>query len=293
MLIKLDKEIEQLTIAQAEERIKIDSLLNHYEPELATRIQEAPITRDQLESTLSPRLGQFEWQQEGRLWCKPDRQITFDPGLFDQTGLRAELVTPMSSISGLFGNLPPLPESWVEEHRSVTRLEMEGVTGFVVETPRGFYLSERIGGLQEPKGQRFNSVDDARMGLSHKLKKRKKEFLQNQLQVWKNRSQNWRIRVEMYCDRIAQWFWRSEGGQLDKILNIEEKWTSYTSHPDRMSLAQLIQMIEYAPNFAASKPKRGRVSKKSPRDGKKEGQLMDESVRIDKRIEILAQQLKA
>ena len=293
VLIKLDKEIEQLTIAQAEERIKIDSLLNHYEPELATRIQEAPITRDQLESTLSPRLGQFEWQQEGRLWCKPDRQITFDPGLFDQTGLRAELVTPMSSISGLFGNLPPLPESWVEEHRSVTRLEMEGVTGFVVETPRGFYLSERIGGLQEPKGQRFNSVDDARMGLSHKLKKRKKEFLQNQLQVWKNRSQNWRIRVEMYCDRIAQWFWRSEGGQLDKILNIEEKWTSYTSHPDRMSLAQLIQMIEYAPNFAASKPKRGRVSKKSPRDGKKEGQLMDESVRIDKRIEILAQQLKA
>ena len=290
VLTKLDREMEELTIAQAEERIKIDSLLNHYQPELAARINEAPITRQQLEHNLSARLVQFGWHQEGRLWCKPDRQITFDPGLFDQTGLRAELVTPMSSISGLFGNLPSLPESWIEERRRVTRLEIEGVTGFVVETNNGFYLADNIGGLKDPTGQRYNSVEDARLGLKYRLTQKKLEFLKNQLLVWKNRRTNWGIRVEMYCDRIAQWFWRSESGRLDRILNIEEKWASYITHPERTSLAQLSQMIDYTPNFASQKPKRGRVSKKSPRDGRREEQLIDESVRIDKRIEILERQ---
>jgi len=87
---------------------------------------------------------------------------------------------------------------------------------------------------------------------------------------------------------------KEDNNQLGLAITYYEfvKWASYTSHPDRMSLAQLIAMVDYAPNFAASKPKRGRVSKKSPRDGKKEGQLIDESVRIEKRIEIPSQQLR-
>jgi len=196
----------------------------------------------------------------------------------------------MSSISGLFGNLPQLPEAWDGDQCCISRLEIEGVTGFVAEGSGGFYLAESISGLMEPQGQRYNSVEDAYLGLSYKLRKRKEEYLQNQLQVWQNRRQNWEIRVEMYCDRITQWFWRSESGRLDRILNIEEKWESYISNPERTTLAQLVSRVEYKPNFSSQKPKRGRVSKKSPRDGRKEEQLIDESTRIGKRIEVIQQQ---
>jgi len=292
IISKLDKEIEVLSIAQAEEKIKIDSLLNHFTPSLTALIQQAPITRVQLENNLDSCLKKFGWQQEGRLWCRPGQQITFDPCLFDQTGIRAEWITPMSTISELFGNLPQLPESWEENKRKVTRLEIDRVTGFIVESSGGFYIAESITDLINPQSQRYNSVDDAAKRLSYLLKTREEEFLQSQLLVWKNRKQNWMIRVEMYCDRITQWFWRSESGRLDRILNIDEKWVSYTSHPDRITLAQLIKIVDYEANFTSQKPKRGRVSKKSPRDGKKEEQLIDESHRITKRIEVIGQQLQ-
>jgi len=292
VISKLDKEIEVLSIAQAEEKIKIDSLLNHFTPSLTALIQQAPITRVQLENHLDSYLIKFGWIREGRLWCRPGQQITFDPRLFDQTGIRAEWITPMSTISELFGNLPQLPESWEENNRKVTRLEIERVTGFVVESSGGYYIAESITDLINPQSQRYNSVDDATKRLSYLLKTREEEFLQSQFQVWKNREQNWMIRVEMYCDRITQWFWRSESGRLDRILNIEEKWTSYISHPDRVTLAQLVNMVDYHPNFSSQKPKRGRVSKKSPRDGKKEEQLIDESMRIEKRIDVLQKQIQ-
>ena len=69
------------------------------------------------------------------------------------------------------------------------------------------------------------------------------------------------------------------------------EWHGYLGDPERGLTKQLCDLIGYRPDLDPGQRRRGRPSKKSPRDRKKEEQLLVDYRRIQRRLGILKEQL--
>lgn len=296
-LDEMEKDFEAGT-AQADENLRIENLLNHYSPRLAVRRHSAPITQDQLEDVLLPSLQSAGWVKAGPVWGRSGELITFDPGYLDRRGGTAELITPLSPLPRLVGNLPELPAIIKGNEGVAHRIEVGGVTGLVVERGSQYYLAKRFEDLsaKTPDAPRYANMDEAQRGLAYLLKEQRRRFLESQQTAWTNRRRNWLARVDLYLERVAYWKWRTDikKGALDSYVgdNFLADWNAYLADPDRDLTRRLSSITNYRPKFDpnASKP-RGRAPKNSPRETDKERQFLAELARIEHRLRQVTDQL--
>lgn len=297
-LAEMDAQMEENT-AQADENLRIDRLLNHYKPRLAMMQKRAPITQKELETVLKTPLADAGWVPDGKLWRRAADVVTFDAGFLDRHGGRVEIITPRSPLPRLIGALPEIPRSFDAPEGRVHRLEVQGVTGVVAERRGTFHLVQRLPDIRatSPDGTRYGSLDEARDGLKHELDRQRREYLESQLQAWRNRKKNWEARVEIYLERVAYWKWRTgaKKGALDAYVEdtFLADWRDYLADPDRQLTRRLVEYLHYRPKFDTSaKRPRGRAPKQSPRETVKEDQFFRELERIHKRTDNLSTQLR-
>lgn len=296
ILAEMEKEYEE-SVAEVDEAMRIEQLLNHYSPRLPMMENKAPITQEELAGVLTPLLEDAGWFQDGDVWRREADVVTFDPKLLDEKGNEAELITPLSSITQLVGTVPELAETIEADGSTIHRLMVQGLAGLTAEADDGAYLAERITDFQgAPSGRRFGSVKEARQGLEHLIEDQRRQFLEADKQAWSNRRRNWEVRVGMYLDRVAHWKYRSEQVGKSEDLTEEEflaMWNAYLEDPERQLAKRLAGIIGYRPASDVMVRRRGRVPKKSPRSTAKEEQMLAELERIERRLKTVESQLAA
>jgi len=295
ILKDMDAKLDETT-AQVSENKRILEMLNHYTPRLKTEEGKVPVTQEQLEKALSPLLTQAGWTYDDGYWVKDGTVYTFSPSIIDLKGRRATLLTPLSNLSVLFGNLPPIPDDLTTADGStIHRLELGGLAAYVVERDGRFYIARTFGDLTSPRGRTFLSIEEARRDLEHQVEEHRREQLESQLRAWKNRKNAWIIRAHMYLDKVLLWKWQSSftgGVQSYDERSLLEDWKAYTEDPDRRLLREVIRISDYRADPAKMVPKgRGRPPKTSPRSSLKEDQLLKELARINERIKVIQGQL--
>jgi len=291
---RMQTEFEE-TIAQTEENLRIERLLNHYTPQLPMMTSRAPITQHELEEILQPYIESQGWKKEGELWKKNGKTITFDQTYMDRLGGQTELVTPHSNLSKLIGTLPEIPEV-IENDHTIHRIEVTGLTGFVVEKNNRYYIAKNLTELTNPQGTQYSSLTEAKLGLIHLIRAQKIEYLNAEKKAWENRRYNWQVRVKMYLETVAKWRWNT-ATKIEGIFEFSKEalfreWNNYLQSPERENLRQLADIINYKPSFNPAERTKGRPSKRSPRDSRKEQLFLDDLVRITKRLHIIHEQLE-
>lgn len=292
----LNKQYEALT-AQVNENYEIQQLLNHYSPRLPLMRRKAPISQADLETALQPLLEQAGWIRQGKTWLRGEEIITFDPELLDKTGDRATYVTPLNPIARLVGNLPELPMSIDQGQWRAHRIEVQGLTGWVIERENSFWIAEHYTQLADgqPSGARYSSLDEARRGMAYLLREQKRRQVESEKIAWTNRLRNWEARVTLYLERVAFWKWRTgtKIGALDAYSpeSFHREWQDYLLDPERSVTRQLADMVHYRPQFdTQAKRPRGRAPQTSPRDTDKESHMLKELAGIQKKMGLLEQQ---
>lgn len=290
----MEKEIGE-TVAQVDENLRIERLLNHYTPKLPLLTQKAPISQDELEDILGPILMEKGWTKEDDCWIRGPEKITFDHTLMDRKGGHFDLITPHSNLSLLTGTLGSFPDSIEGKDRTIHRVEVEGYTGFIVETQEGFFISKNLKDLSSPDGERDTSLEDAKVRLRYIMAERRKKYLETELNAWENREHNWRIRVRMYLDTVARWRWHTattvEGLFEFSKEALFREWNHYLDDSERKKTKQLAEIVDYKPGFDPSERKRGRPAKKSPRDSRKEDIFLEDLKRITSKLNLIQEQL--
>ncbi|MDO9538164.1 MAG: helicase-related protein, partial [Thermoplasmata archaeon] len=287
---RMDNEYE--IIAQTEEDLRIERLLNYYTPQLDLLKNRAPVTQQELENVIAPSLEAAGWQKNDAVWKREEASITFDQTFMDRKGGEVELVTPHSSLSKYIGNLPELPESIGHIHR----IQMSGLVGFAVESNGRFYIANNLSDLKSPKGDSYPSLEEARMGLKYKINEQRLQYLEADRKAWINRHTNWKVRVNMYLDNVARWRWKSARteGALDNFSDetLAQVWNKYLNDSDRTLTKQLVEIVSYKPTFDPAEKGKGRISTKSPKDARKEQSFLDDLRRITQKINLNEEQRK-
>ncbi len=296
ILKDMDAKLDDTT-AQVNENKRILEMLNYYTPRLRIHEGRAPVTQEQLRAVLSPIMAKAGWSQEEEYWTKNGAVYTFNPGVVDLKGRKATLLTPLSNLSVLFGNLPPIPDHLTASTNSaVHRIDLGGLATYVVDRNKQFYGVKRLDDLASPKGRAFSSIEEVHLELAHQVQEHRREQLKSQLKSWQNRKEGWIVRAHMYLDKVLLWRWRSVFGggvqAYDERMLLED-WRIYIEDPDRKLLREVIRISGYCADPAKMAPKgRGRPPKTSPRSSLKEDQLLKELARIQERINVIQNQLR-
>ena len=185
-----------------------------------------------------------------------------------------------------------MPETIFSVGSETHRIELEGMTGFLVKDAEGWHIAANIGELTHPSGQLFSSKDEAERHLRYIVRERKLEAIRAQLKSWNNRADGLDARVRMYLDNVLTYVWREKGNAIDYDDGAAMRvWVDYLKDPERHQTAQLAKMSLYRPLIDVAKPRaRGRSSKISPRSGEKEERLLEERKMISQRITALKMQ---
>lgn len=292
-LAELDAEAD-MSVAQQDENLRIDRLLNHYSPRLPLRRSLAPISQKELEHALSPVLVTHGWTPRASTWVRGAEIITFDQTLLDRKGGNATYITPLFPLAKLFGPLPELPSTLSDKDRSVERLEVGGVVGLAPSTANGVQIAHRFADLTAATlpGRRYKDREEAVLGLKHLIQEQRDRFRESELKAWTNRNRNWEARARLYLDRVAQWRWRQAtretGLEGFPVEDFGRAWNAYLSDADRAPAHRLALVCKYTPQPGTWTRKRGAVSQQTPRQSERERQLIQEHERIVRRLELLS-----
>jgi ERCC4-related helicase len=297
ILKDMDARLDETT-AQANENKRILEMLNYYEPRLKSEERLVPVRQEQLEKVLSPLMVRAGWTQDGEYWVKGESVYTFRPSVVDSKERTATLLTPLSNLSLLFGNLPSIPDRLpVGDGFQVHRLDLKGYIAYVTEKNGRFHVARRIEDVSSPKGPAFRSLEEAIQDLSHQIKEHHRRQLEAQERSWQNRKEGWVVRAHMYLDKVLLWRWRSVFGggvQAYDEKALLEDWKTYTEDPDRKLLREVVRISGYRADPAKMAPKgRGRPPKTSPRSSLKEDQFLKELARIQERLGVIQSQLRS
>jgi len=295
ILKDIDSKLDQ-TVAQVNENKRILELLNHYAPRLKLEEMRTPVTQKQLEISLAIPLQSSDWQHEEEYWMKDGEVYTFEPKALDVKSRPASLLTPLSNLSLLFGNLPSIPETLeIERDRIVHCIDINGLTAFVTEINGKYHIVSKFSELSSPKGQTYSNLEECKQALVMNQKQRKKEQFETQLKAWENRRESWEVRAHMYLDKLLRWKWRDDlarGLEDFDQDNLLESWKSYIEDHERKQLKEIIRVSGFRADPGIVSPRvRGRPSKTSPRSAKKEERLLKERTLIQDRILNLREQL--
>jgi len=263
---------QELNVAKAEEDARIWELINSYEPQLPDSSKVVPITQLQLEATLSPILRERGWRQDGPIWSKDDKRITFDLSLMDRNADMATVITPTSDLFGLFGNLPKLPYTLMEGEKEITVIRVRGFTGFLVRIGSEYRLVTHYSDLKDvPSGRAFHTIEEATRELESRIIRGKRQYLLTQKTMLENRLKGWEVRVQMYLERIFEWYLKKTKSDAKKLTSysgdsLEKGWHTYLNDPDREKLKELANRVKFTIEPHMKEKTKGRVSKQSPRN---------------------------
>ena len=290
----IDKIIEEeFEVAKVEENLRIWELINRYEPTLPKLAERVPMSHEQLESEISNPLQERGWKKEGRVWIKDDKRITFDPAAMDDEAETATLVTPTSTLSEYFGNLPPIPDTITKNGMMVTIVRAEGYTGLALHCDGGFRLVDKYVDIVEGgSGRLYKTIEEVEKGLVATIQKRRRQSLETQLRMWRNREKSWIIKVTMYLERLFEWrMARAKSGAGSLIgfsdSSISGDWYKYLADTERKTLKTLSELVDFEPDIQQSDTKSKKRSKQSPRDASQEEDQINQIGRIRGEIEKL------
>jgi len=283
-------------VAEVEEGTRIQHLVNEYKPQLNTLKDKVPITQEELETYLSPRLEGYGWRKEGNVWINGNKRITFDVEAYDRTGEEARLVTPRSSLISLFGNLPEIPKKVEDNGKKIYKIEARSYTGFLKETEGGYKLITSIDDIDKPvDGKLLNSLVEGVRYLDHIILDREMKNLKTQLELWNNREESWKVRVRMYLDSILLYLKKKEI-QPESLDDFDDEkivglWRRYLNDPKRKGLKNLATWVGYSPD-PNIQDQRDRRSRSSPKSSYEEMIFKREIQLILKRKKLLEDQIK-
>lgn len=282
------------SIAEVEENIRIFHFLNQYQPQLQLGRREVPVSQAEMEDALSSHLQISGWRRAGDCWEKENDAITFNPKVLDQKDKRARLVTPNSGVAAILGRSGIMPEVISGSGTELHRLDIDGMTGFVVKNNTGWSIISNIRDIKEPSGRSFITRDAAEMHLRFIVRERKLESVRSQLRSWNNRADSWGSRARMYLDKVLSYVWREKGNTLENNDGtVVRVWEEYLRDPERYETDRLARTCSFRPTADMVRPRnRGRISKISPRSSEKEGRLLEEYQAISQRIIVLNRQEK-
>jgi len=290
ILGKIDEEIE--SVAQMSEDIDIDQIINHYRPQLPQMTHKIPITQQELMSALAPRLSSAGWREEGPLWKRNDEAITFEPSLPDLKDIKVKVVLPQYPLPQLFGNLPPIPQNISNEKNTVNRVAIDRYIGYILQSEKGFHIIRKISDFMEFPAKAHRTLDEAKSFLKTEFEDKRKANREAESKAWNNRLSNWKSRCKMYLDRISAWRIRmaTSEGILSKFdpTEIKNDWRQYLDNIERKTTKQLSDMIGYEPATDGIRKPRGKPSKISPKDTRKERIFLDEYEKISQKIRNLS-----
>lgn len=280
------------TIAEVDENIRILEFLNHYQPQLQLGRKDVPISQAELEAALSGHLTEAGWAKEGDFWEKGSEVITFNPKVLDQKDKPGWLVTPSSEFSSMLGTSGPMPDVIFGPGVELHRIDIAGLTGFLVKNNRGWYIVSRMKDIEKASGQVFATREEAESELRYIVQERKLEAVRSQIRSWNNRMDSWGARTRMYLDRVASYALKGSAFGLNDG-EILRAWSEYINGPDRQNIQLLAEICSYRPSKATiMPPKRGRPKASSPRKKEKEKGMIEERKAIARRLTALRKQEK-
>lgn len=290
MLANIDERLEQ-SIAEVDESIRIFHFLNHYVPQLKVATKTVPVSQEQLEENLAPRLKESGWVHEGEYWTLGQDVITFKPKVMDQKTRSARLITPNSNLVGLFGSLPDILDVTSDPNgRRLHRVEIEGMSVFIFENKNTYRPVITMNDLNQSGGQKFSALEDCITHMRAEISGRREESIRDQLHMWQNRMDGWESRTRMYLGQLLNWRWRdiSLKGTIPTDIGVQEVWSDYLRDPDRTSTMDLARTISFRPLASdIQRGVRGRAPTNSPRSSKYESQLSIELKVIHNNIRTL------
>ena len=177
--------------------MRIDHLVNHYDPLLMRKVDDPPVTGEELEQAIEPVLLATGWQKDENFWSMDSSCITFDPEVIDEEDRRSELITAFSGFSWLLEGAQPIPGTWEVGDRKVHRIGVGGLMAYIVEENDVYRVVNRMKDFEDFKGRSFGSLDEARAYVSHTIQTERQKFLQSQSEAWTNRLDSWKMKVKM------------------------------------------------------------------------------------------------
>ncbi len=289
---------QEPNVAELDQLLRNERLLRSYVPRLRAPSEPVPLTQHELQDALLPVLAQQGWtRHDDGTWVDGTRRITFDATLQDRSGTGAVYVTPQYPLATLFPTrTEEIPVSFDVSGRTIHRLQVEGVAGYAVRNDSGFFLVERYADLQEPVGQRFETLEEVRRFLEYQLGKVREQLRYDQRRVWSRRRASWEARTRLYLDKIAYWRSRQsgEGGDVPPVgqSQFRESWGAYLRDTERILTRRLVEEVQYEPSpELIQRPRRGRPPKESPREARREGALLEELETIRRNESLLAEKV--
>jgi len=284
---EMDRELQR-SIAELDEEIRIDDLMNHYEPSYPVKKGMVPISQQELCSNIAPILEGLGWKKAENVWSKDGSRVTFDPSIIDSKDATTELLTPLSNLAHHIGVLPVMvDEIPIDGTGQLIKASVDGQTVFMVKDANGFRLIRTLTDIRSSDGRYHPTKEACIREVQYFLRQRKRENLDTALGIWNNRLEGWKVRVGMYLNSVFEWRMSEIGAGIESFDEdrVWKAWNDYLGEAERAQTKQLASLIGYAPPIGKIRTKRGRKPSSSPRSSEKEGRMLIEYQNIIDRIE--------
>lgn len=255
----VEKELDK-SVAEKDENIRIENFVNSYKPSLQIEKKQVPVNQESLEKILRPLLKSDGWEENEGFWHLGEKTITFQPKLIDAKDQSAELLTPLSDLSFILKNVCSEDEAIKTEYGILHKMDVNGHSAFILEHDNSWSIVRTLDDISNPTSN-YDSCDNALSVIKSEITQREISTIRSEIDTWKNRLEGWRFRVGMFLDEMYKISVKNHSGNL---LDFDEDgrkeaWLSYISTRDRKPIKDLVQLIQYEPDYFESV--RGRIPK--------------------------------